>query len=293
MSHDDNQGSEATSAPSGPSSAPGSEVPEHMPAGPANPISQRPRAANGVKALDPSASKTSEGRGSSQTSPMMGLFVFRTLPPGKTREAAWTEFRPVYAALWEQFQPETPIEVLLLDKIAADLIRCGRLLTFDSLYSSERYPYDPCGLPRADSISRNQAAVWRQLVQDIRELERVQQERKARTDERHASKGWAEGNAVPEPDWTAVVPSASALESEYRQQLETRAVRAANVETKPTSSELGKPNGATAPKPVARKEFGLDVPERPVHNVDTNSTSLASRATTPPAAGNGKESSTL
>jgi hypothetical protein len=35
-------------------------------------------------------------------------------------------------------------------------------------------------------------------------------------------------------------------ETEYRQQLETRAVRAANVETRPTSSGRGKPNGATA-----------------------------------------------
>lgn len=88
--------------------------------------------------------------------------------------------------------------------------------------------------------------MWRQLVQDIRELERVQQQSKA-SDERHASKGRAEGNAVPEPDWTAVVPSASAPENEYRLQLEIRAARAANVETKPASGELGKPNGSTSP----------------------------------------------
>jgi hypothetical protein len=37
---------------------------------------------------------------------------------------------------------------------------------------------------------------------------------------------------VTEPDWMAVVPSADALESEYRQQLESRAARAANFETK-------------------------------------------------------------
>jgi hypothetical protein len=75
-------------------------------------------------------------------------------------------------------------------------------------------------------------AISRQLFEDIRELERVQQQREAGTDERPASKRKAEGNTVTEPDWTAVVPSASVPESEYRQQLESRAASAANVETK-------------------------------------------------------------
>jgi hypothetical protein len=149
----------------------------------------------------------SEGQGSSETSPMKGLFAFRTLPPGETSESVWTEFRPAYVALWEQYQPETPIEVLLFDKIAANLIRFRRLLTFEAKYSVNDYPLNPSWLARADSISRNQAAVWRQFVQDIRELERVQQQRKAGTVKGQASKGQAEHNTVNEPDWTAVVPS--------------------------------------------------------------------------------------
>jgi hypothetical protein len=75
---------------------------------------------------------------------------------------------------------------------------------------------------------------------------------------------------VIETDWTAVVPLGGALASEYRQQLETRAARAANLETKPTSTKVGKPDRVTAPKPVPRKHFDLDLPERSVNNVDTN-----------------------
>lgn len=247
MPHDDNQGSEATSAPSGHSSAPGSGVPEQTQPRPGNPISQQPRVGNGANAPDPSGPKTSDGQGKSQTRPMMGLFVYRTLTPGETRESVWTEFRPAYMALWEQYQPETSVEVLLFDKIGADLIRFRPLLTFDFLYSGDSYPISDNLLVNIDSISRNQAAVWRQLVQDIRELERIQQQRKAGTVKRQASKAQAERNTMNEPDWTAVVPSANALESEYRQQLETRAARTANVETKPASSESGKPNDATTP----------------------------------------------
>jgi hypothetical protein len=284
MSHDDNQDSAATPAPSGQPSAPVSEVPEETQVGPANPISQQQRAANGAKAQDPSRPKTSEGQGSSQTSPMEGLFAFRTLPPGETRESVWTEFRPTYVALWEQYQPETPIEVLLFDKIAANLIRFGRLLTFEARHSGDGYPLDPYQLARADSIYRNQAAVWRQFLQDIRELERVQQQRKAGTVKRQASKGQAEHNTVNEPDWTAVVPLDSAQERPYRQQLVSGAARAGNVETKPASSESGKPNGATAPKPVVRPQASPAGETKPA-------VSPAGSAT-PPAAGNGKESST-
>src|ERR1700737_4211388 len=139
MSHDDNQDSVATSAPSGQPSGPVSEVPEQTRVGPANPISQQQRAANGAKAQDPNGPKTSEGQGSSRTSAMEGIFAFRTLPLGETRDSVWTEFRPAYVALWEQYQPETPIEALLFDKIAANLIRFGRLLTFEARHSGDVY----------------------------------------------------------------------------------------------------------------------------------------------------------
>jgi hypothetical protein len=184
----------------------------------------------------------------------------------------------MYQALWEHYQPMGHVEVLLLDKIAADTIRLNRLLAGESKYL----------LKVVEDYARYISAVSRQLLEDIRELERVQQQRKAGTVERHATKRRAEDSAVTETDWTAVVPPCGALASEYRQKLETRAARAASLETKPTSSELGKPNGVTAPKPVVPKQFGLDVPERSVNNVGTNSTSPASSATTPHAAWNGK-----
>ncbi len=237
LPHDDNQGSEATSAPSGPSSAPALGIPDQTQAGPANPISQQPRAANGANAQDPSGPKTPDCQGKSQTSPMKGIFSYQAVPPGETR--LWKEgYEPMYQALWEHYQPMGHIEVLLLDKIAADTIRLNRLLAVESKFLQKAL----------EGVARYRRTISRQLFEDIRELERVQQQRKAGTVERHAAKGRAEDNAVTEPDWTAVVPSASALESEYRQQLESRAARAANVETKPTSSELEKPNGATARK---------------------------------------------
>ena len=284
MSHDDNQDSAATSAPSGQSSAQISEVAEQTHVRPANPISRQQRATNGATAQDPNGPKMSDGQGSSETSPMKGLFAFRTLPPGETRESVWTEFRPAYVALREQYQPETPIEALLFDKIAANLIRFRRLLTFEAKYSVNDYPLNPSWLARADSISRNQAAVWRQFVQDIRELERVQQQRKAGTVKHQASKGQAEHNKVNEPDWTAVVPLDSAQERQYRQQLESRAALAGNVETKPASSESGKPNGATTPKPVVRPQASPAGETKPAVSPGGSAT--------PPAAGNGKESST-
>lgn len=236
MPHDDNQGSDATSAQSWHSSVPGLGVPEQTQAGPANPISQQPRAANEANAQDPSGPKTPYSQGKSQTSPMKGIFSNQVVPPGETR--LWTEYyEPMYQALWEHYQPVGHIEVLLLDKIAADTIRLNRLLAVESKYLQKVL----------EGLARYISAISRQLFDDIRELERVQQQRTAGTFERHASKGRAADSAMTEPDWAAVVPSVSALESEYRQQLGTRAVRAANVEIKPTSSELGKPNGATAP----------------------------------------------
>lgn len=88
---------------------------------------------------------------------------------------------PMYQALWEHYQPMGHIEVLLLDKIAADTIRLNRLLAAESKYLEKVL----------EGTARYISAISRQLFEDIRELERVQQQRTAGTFERHASKGRA------------------------------------------------------------------------------------------------------
>jgi len=150
----------------------------------------------------------------------------------------WTEFQPASVAPWEH-QPETPVEVLLLDKIAANLFRFNRLLMFEFKYSGDSYPLDHYWLARVDSILETKLrcgvssfrtfANWSGSSSSVRPEPTNAMLLRA-----------AEDNAATGPDWPAVVPPDSAWKRSIGSNWNS-VLRATYVETKPTSSELGKP----------------------------------------------------
>jgi hypothetical protein len=67
------------------------------------------------------------------------------------------------------------MEELLTEKIATESIRFSRLLAFESVYVHQRQAFHGQGV---DRVLRYQGAINRQLFQAIRELERMQTQRK-------------------------------------------------------------------------------------------------------------------
>jgi hypothetical protein len=201
MPHDDNHSSEGTPPLGAESSALGSDVPQETEAG----LPQE-SAANRGHARESGGATTTEGQaGPKSTSPMEGLLAWRVPSSDNKPGPVTPDFRPIHDALWEQYQPVDHIEVLLLEKISADLKRYNVLSFVETTSLLEKSRVDLDWLQRAERIFRIQAALWQQLVQGIRELERVQQQRKAGAAGREARPATGK-NTVNEPDWTVVMP---------------------------------------------------------------------------------------
>jgi len=80
------------------------------------------------------------------------------------------------AGIWEYYKPVGYLEGLLTEKIATESIRFSRLLTFERELTNGINMFNWNGL---DRLLRYQGTINRQLFQAIRELERMQERRKA------------------------------------------------------------------------------------------------------------------
>jgi hypothetical protein len=129
---------------------------------------------NGKRSNGPTSS---EGKAkSSRNSYKHGFFARQPLPPGEAGAALWGAYQDLVAGIWEYYKPVGYLEGLLTEKIATESIRFSRLLTFESNLVDGINLFSWNGL---DRLLRYQGTINRQLFQAMRELERMQERRKA------------------------------------------------------------------------------------------------------------------
>jgi len=90
----------------------------------------------------------------------------------------WGAYQDLVAGIWEYYKPVGYLEGLLTEKIATESIRFSRLLTFERELTKGINMFSWNGL---DRLLRYQGTINRQLFQAMRELERMQERRKAET----------------------------------------------------------------------------------------------------------------
>lgn len=103
------------------------------------------------------------------------------------------------AGIWEYYKPVGYLEGLLTEKIATESIRFSRLLTFESKLVDGINLFSWNGL---DRLLRYQGTINRQLFQAMRELERMQERRKAQAMSTNGSSSTIgyPGTGTPLPD---------------------------------------------------------------------------------------------
>ena len=140
------------------------------------PVSPAKLAANRANAQHSTGPKTLEGKEKSkENSRKHGFFARQPLPHGPEGDELWEAYSDLYAGIFEYYQPVGYVEELLTEKVATESIRFSRLLAFESVYVHQR---QACHGQGVDRVLRYQGAINRQLFQAIRELERMQAQRK-------------------------------------------------------------------------------------------------------------------
>ncbi len=129
---------------------------------------------NGKRSIGPTSP---EGKAkSSRNSYKHGFFARQPLPAGEAGAVLWDAYQDLVAGIWEHYKPVGYLEGLLTEKIATESIRFSRLLTFERELTQGINMFNWNGL---DRLLRYQGTINRQLFQAMRELERMQERRKA------------------------------------------------------------------------------------------------------------------
>ncbi|HUL32629.1 MAG TPA: hypothetical protein VL128_01990 [Candidatus Eisenbacteria bacterium] len=144
---------------------------------------------------------------SSRNSYKHGFFARQPLPPGEAGAALWGAYQDLVAGIWGYYKPVGYLEGLLTEKIATESIRFSRLLTFERELTRGINLFNWNGL---DRLLRYQGTINRQLFQAMRELERMQERRKAET----APTGALGGLADSSTGTLAVVPDSSLFQAD-------------------------------------------------------------------------------
>ena len=141
-------------------------------------ISPRKLAANRANAQRSTGPKTSEGKQKSKLNAMKHGLTARyfpaLIPPGS---AEAEQFETVRVDLHDHYEPVGPIEELMLEKLTTEYLRFRRLVEREQVLCAANRPYF---LDIVNKLARYQTAINRQLFEAIRELERLQAQRKAK-----------------------------------------------------------------------------------------------------------------
>ena len=169
--------------PATPASSPDSPVEEEE----KRAISPRKLAANRANAQRSTGPRTAEGKErSSQNAVTHGLtarYFPGVIQPG-TKEGQ--EFEAVCANLHDYYQPQGALEGLLLAKVTIEYLRYRRLVEREHGFCAHNPGYF---LEIVNKLARYQTAINNQLFQAIRELERLQAERKTKEAKERESDG--------------------------------------------------------------------------------------------------------
>jgi hypothetical protein len=151
------------------------------------PISERKMAANRANALLSCGPKTPEGKARSSLNAVKHGLTSRYFPSviqAGTPERE--EFEGMRTDLFEHYQPVGAVEGLLVEKITVEYMRYRRLLEREQLLCA---PNRGFFAETVDRLTRYQTAINRQLFEAMRELERVQANRKVKEAEEGESGG--------------------------------------------------------------------------------------------------------
>jgi hypothetical protein len=115
---------------------------------------------------------------SSQNARKHGFFARQPIPPGPAGDQLWAAYNELYLGIFEHYQPAGYLEAILTEKIATECIRLSILLAYEGGYAGGRaLHFDGVNL-----VLRLQSAINRQLFQTMKELERLQDKRRAQSD---------------------------------------------------------------------------------------------------------------
>ena len=167
-----------------------SQPPDDPKEGESKHLSPQKLAANRANAQHSTGPTSPEGKEKSKFNAVkhgLGARYFPQLIQAGTAESQdWEELR---SRLMEHYQPVGPVEALLVEKIAVELLRYNRLLAREQdprVLASAFYPQV------VDKMTRYQSTINRQLFQTMGELERQQTNRKAQ--EQKSGEGKQSGN---------------------------------------------------------------------------------------------------
>lgn len=141
-------------------------------------ISPRKLAANRANAQRSTGPTTSEGKEKSKLNAVKHGLTARYFPAViQAGTAEWEHFEAVRTELYGFYQPADPIEELMVEKVTMEYVRYRRLVEREQVLCSANRPYF---LEIVNKLARYQTAINRQLFEAMRELERLQAQRKAK-----------------------------------------------------------------------------------------------------------------
>lgn len=140
-------------------------------------VSAKKLAANRANAQRSTGPKTSEGKENSKFNALKHGLTARYFPAViQAGTAEWQQFETVRTDLYDFYQPANPIEELMVEKITVEYLRYRRLVEREQVMCAPNRPYF---LDVVNKLARYQTAINRQLFEAMRELERLQAQRKA------------------------------------------------------------------------------------------------------------------
>jgi len=150
-------------------------------------ISAAKLAANRANAKRSTGPTTPEGKENSKFNAVQHGLTARYFPALiQAGSAESEEFETVRTELYDFYQPANAIEELLVEKLAVEYLRYRRLVEREQVLCAHNRPYF---LDIVNKLARYQTAINHQLFEAMRELERLQTQRKGKQAEKRESEG--------------------------------------------------------------------------------------------------------
>ena len=161
------------------------------------PVSPQKLVANRKNGLRSKGPKTPEGKQrASQNSYKHGFFALRLFPNNEMLARDGADYNRILASLRNHYLPQGDLEDLCVERIATHSLRLARLLGHEQGVFAWRAPFEARSI---DKIIRYESNVSRQLDKATQQLERLQEARKAESDQIENS-GLEPDDAISSPD---------------------------------------------------------------------------------------------
>src|SRR5271169_3357807 len=167
-------------------------------------VSPQKLAANRKNAKRSTGPQTTTGKQrASENSFKHGFYARRLFPSKELLARDGEDYNRVSAAYWNLYSPVGDVEKLYVEKIAVYSLRLARLLGHEQKVLALSSPFEVRSM---DKIVRYESSVTRHLEKAIDQLERLQEARKAASDQSEPS-GLESDDANSEPDEATEKPS--------------------------------------------------------------------------------------